>query len=310
MSVLYSVSDLPAHVAPKLRSGVTVEIGGIPIFLRSGNADFCKMIVQRYAGFVNPLASAEYEFEIDLNPPAVPSDEDARVWKRGNLWFFERGDFHAEWDSRTRRGWVRQAPNPYAIDTVLRIVHSLVLAEEGGFLLHAASAICSRRAFIFTGVSGAGKTTISRLAPSNVVVLTDEISYIRRRGEGYQAYGTPFAGELARVGENLSAPFGALYFLEKGPVNRIMPVSDRAAARGLLRNILFFCHDEQLVKRVFDSAFEFVSCVATARLVFTPDERVWRLLDERKIHRAQHCGRLARSRPRNRHHVGHRFHTF
>jgi len=108
--------------------------------------------------------------------------------------------------------------------------------------------------------------------------LTDEISYVRQRPGGYRAYGTPFAGELARVGENLSAPFGALYFLEKGPVNRIEPIDDLAAARALLRNILFFSHDEQLVSRVFDSAFEFVSRVAAGRLFFTPDERVWRLI--------------------------------
>jgi hypothetical protein len=278
MSAISSAAILDFDVIAGPPAGVTVDIGGIPIFLRSDNADFCRMLEQRYAGFVNPFASAEYEFEIDLNPPSPPSDDDARVWKKDTLWFFERGDFHAEWDSRTRRGWVRQAPNPYAIDTVLRIVHSLVLAEEGGFLLHAASAIRSGRSFIFTGVSGAGKTTISRVAPPDVAVLTDEISYIRRRPSGYRAYGTPFAGELARVGENLSAPFGAVYLLEKGPVNCIRPIDDRRAVRALLRNILFFSHDEQLVKRVFDSAFEFVSCVSTARLIFTPDERVWRLI--------------------------------
>ena len=278
MSAIYSATLPESRVVAAPPAGVTVEIGGIPIFLRSSNPEFCGMIEQRYAGFVNPFASAEYEFEIDLNPPAAPSDEDARVWKKDNLWFFERGDFHAEWDSRTRRGWVRQAPNPYAIDTVLRIVHSLVLAEEGGFLLHAASAIRSGQSFLFTGVSGAGKTTISRLAPSDAAVLTDEISYIRRGPGGYRAYGTPFAGELARVGENLSAPFGALYFLVQGPVNKIEPIDDRAATRALLRNILFFSHDEQLVKRVFDSAFEFIAGVTTARLIFTPDERVWRLI--------------------------------
>src|SRR5580658_2446158 len=118
MGALSSAFVLDAHVVARPPAGVTVEIGGIPIFLRSGDADFCTMIEQRYAGFVNPLAAAEYEFEIDLNPPSEPSDEDARVWKQGATWLFERGDFHAEWDARTRRGWVRQAPNPYAIDTV------------------------------------------------------------------------------------------------------------------------------------------------------------------------------------------------
>lgn len=258
--------------------GVTIEIGDIPILLESTDPDFCRMIEQRYAGFLNPAARPAYRFEIDLEPPAEPSDEDARVSKRGRVWLFERGDFRAEWDVSSRRGVVRQSPNPYSADTVLRIVHSLVLAEEGGFLLHAASAVRSGKAFLFTGISGAGKTTISRLAPPDAAVLTDEISYVRPGAGGYRAYGTPFAGELARVGANLTAPVAALYFLEKGPVNRIDPIDKLAAARALLRNILFFAQDEELVKRVFDAALEFVSRVTVARLVFTPDERVWKLI--------------------------------
>jgi len=258
--------------------GVTVEIGGIPILLESSDAEFRGMIEQRYAGFVNPRALPAYRFEIELKSPAAPSDQEARVSKRGRLWLFERGDFRAEWDAESRRGVVRQSPNPYSVDTVLRIVHSLVLADEGGFLLHAASAVRSGRAFLFTGISGAGKTTISRLAPPDADVLTDEISYVRPGARGYRAYGTPFAGELARVGANLSAPVAALYFLEKGPVNRIEPIGRPAAARALLRNILFFAHDEDLVERVFDAALEFVSRVTVGRLVFTPDERAWKLI--------------------------------
>ena len=42
----------------------------------------------------------------------------------------ERGDFRAEWDTERRKGWVRQTANPYSIDCVLRILHSLILAED------------------------------------------------------------------------------------------------------------------------------------------------------------------------------------
>src|SRR5713226_8803249 len=91
-------------------------------------------------------------------------------------WTLQRGDFRAEWDAGTRRGWIRQTLNPYAIDSVLRIVHTLVLAADGGFLLHASSAVRDGRAVLFTGPSGSGKTTIARLAPPDVTLLTDEIS--------------------------------------------------------------------------------------------------------------------------------------
>jgi hypothetical protein len=50
------------------------------------------------------------------------------------LWKLTRGDFYAEWDPSSRRGRIHQSANPYSIDAVLRIVHTLVLAGKDGFL--------------------------------------------------------------------------------------------------------------------------------------------------------------------------------
>ncbi|MGA9811278.1 MAG: hypothetical protein WBQ64_00795, partial [Terriglobales bacterium] len=136
------------------------------------------------------------------------------------------------------------------------------------------------RAFLFSGVSGAGKTTISRLAPPDVTLLTDEVSYVRRSDldGGYRACGTPFAGELARVGENCSAPLESLFFLKQGPKNKIEPMAKPESIRRLMRNILFFAGDAELVENVFQSACEFVERVPVQRLTFTPDCRVWGLI--------------------------------
>jgi hypothetical protein len=264
---------------------VTVEIGGIPILLQPSDPQFCDVLESRYETFAkrnattNEATNSVCNFEIHLDPRGRASDEDARVTRNGSLWNFRRGDFDATWNPRTGQGQITQCPNPYSIDTVLRITHSLVLAEQGGFLLHAASAIRSNRAFLFAGVSGAGKTTMSRLAPADATVLTDEISYIRRTPEkNYVAYGTPFAGELARVGANTSAPLEALYLLVQGPENRIAPISKIDAARAIMRHVLFFAEEKELVAKVFDSVLEFVSRVHVAQLIFTPDARAWELI--------------------------------
>lgn len=260
------------------RAGVTVDIGGIAIRLRSGDADFRSLIEQRYSSFVNPAAPPAYTFDIDLRSPSHVSDSDAIAFTRGSTWIVQRGDFQAEWDIRSRHGVVRQSANPYSLDTVLRITHSLALAAEGGFLLHAASAVRNGRAFVLAGISGAGKTTMSRLAPPDATVLTDEISYLRRDEDGYRAYGTPFAGELARIGANVSAPIDTVFLLEKGQDNRIEAVSEIAAARALLRHLLFFANDGELVTKIFDSVLDFVRRVHVVKLVFTPDARAWELI--------------------------------
>ncbi len=108
--------------------------------------------------------------------------------------------------------------------------------------------------------------------------MTDEISYVRKQGDGYIAYGTPFTGELAKLGENVSAPLAALYLLAQGSENRIDPIPPGEAARSLLANLLFFAEDEELVQSMFHSAFEFVSRVPVSRLTFVPDSRVWELI--------------------------------
>jgi hypothetical protein len=257
---------------------VTIEIGDVPILLRPSDPKFCDVLEERYAGFLNPDSNPACRFEIQLDPKGRPSDEDSRVTRQGDLWSFQRGDFRATWDPGAGRGRIEQCPNPYSIDTVLRITHSLVLAEEGGFLVHAASAIRGGGAYLFAGVSGAGKTTMARLAPPDVTVLTDEISYVRRIGNRYKAYGTPFAGELARVGANTSAPLETLYLLVQGPENRIKAVPKIEAARALMRHVLFFAEEKEMVSRVFDSVLEFVSRVEVAQLVFTPDARAWELI--------------------------------
>ncbi len=270
---------MPSVMAATQKSSVVVAIGGLPIRLRCDNPAFVRQIEERYAGYVSSSNDARFDFEIELAPLGTKSrDEDVRVTWDSGRWLMQRGDFTAEWNPSTACGHIKQTINPFSLDSVLRIVHTLLLAREGGFLVHASSAIRNGRAFLFSGVSGAGKTTMARLAPSDALLLTDEISYVTRKNGRYFAVGTPFFGELARVGENVQAPIEALYLLAKGPENKIEPIAGTDAVAGLLGNILFFARDPEFVKMVFESACDFVNHVPVRRLTFVPDTSVWELI--------------------------------
>ena len=146
---------------------IPIEIGRTQIRIETDNAEFSEMMHRRYGGFMGPQSDNAIDNAISLSIDLVaPSDRDTdlTVSQHDAIWTIERGDFHATYDPRLRRGSVRQSANPWSIDALIRIVHSIELAGNRGFLLHAASAIRNNRAFIFTGPSGAGKTTIPRLA--------------------------------------------------------------------------------------------------------------------------------------------------
>ena len=263
----------------KTDQDVVIEIGGIPIALETNDAGFVTILKGRYGDYMRLGGKSDFKFRVELiEPDSFNPDDDAVVWLEDGEWRLERGDFRARWSPETREGLIRQTPNPYSIDSVLRITHTLLLAKTGGFLLHASSAVRNGKAFLFSGLSEAGKTTIARLAPQDATLLTDEASYVRRLNDQYLAYGTPFAGELGEPGKNVSAPIAAVYLLAKSQENRITKIEPAEATRRLLRNILFFAHDEELVRHVFESACAFVAAVPVYELSFFPDERVWDLI--------------------------------
>ena len=68
------------------------------------------------------------------------------------------------------------------------------------------------------------------------------------------------------------------FLLAQGPQTRVEPVAPAQAARALLRNILFFAADAELVRLVFQSACEFLRQVPVFQLEFAPTPAVWEVI--------------------------------
>ena len=263
-----------------MMSDIVVEIGDYPVRLSVDDPGLLERIRARYTEFITDTPSADpFHFAIQVVPDRTSGTEAIQVTRSNGCWQFERDMFHAEWFPGSRCGSVRQvgayAP---AIDAVLRILHTLLLAPRGGCLLHASSAVRNGSAFVFSGVSGVGKTTLIRLAPPDVTLLTDEISYILPRGDVYRAFGTPFAGDLGRSGANVSAPLKEINMLAQGSTNKRELLSPSKAAAALLRNILFFAVDPEYVRLAFEAACRVASSIPVYRLTFLPTAEVWEMI--------------------------------
>ena len=164
---------------------MVVDIGAMPVLVRTDSPEFLEILENRYGGFVNAAAEPVFEFEVEIVPPGqipgtIDADDDLSVRFEGGRWVLRRGDFHAELDPALQHGH-RQAANPYAIDAAFRIRAFAAARQTRRIAGACRQRRRNGRAFLFAGVSGAGKTTISRLAPPDATLLTDEISYLRRK---------------------------------------------------------------------------------------------------------------------------------
>jgi hypothetical protein len=105
----------------------------------------------------------------------------------------------------------------------------------GGFVIHASGLDDNGRGILFTGYSGAGKSTQAALWSQfpGVVVMNDDRVAVRVEGDGAAVYGTPWAGEMNSP-RNHNAPLSAVFILEQAPENSILRLPNEASAPVLL----------------------------------------------------------------------------
>lgn len=173
-------------------------------------------------------------------------------------------------DYRTVRAWI--LPNlesgqvgwspMHLFNPLIEVCLLSRLSQDGGLLLHAAGLMFNQQGFVFTGPSGAGKSTIAELfARRGAVVLSDERIILRRHGQTFSLYGTPWVGS-GHYAENASAPISALYGINHGQENhRLVPLGSSQAVTLLLQQAFLPHWDRPGLEMTLD----FLSSLATQK---------------------------------------------
>lgn len=162
----------------------------------------------------------------------------------------------------------------YALDSLLRILLTVVLLPRRGFLLHAATVVRGGQAYVFMGPSGAGKSTVASLSPRGSV-LTDEISLLRHTEGAWQAHGTPFWGEFRAAGVNCHFPIAGIYSLEQDSEDRVDPMLAKDMLRAMLPCVLFFTREKRANAALLHILFGLVQRVPCYRLRFRRGTEFW-----------------------------------
>jgi len=106
-----------------------------------------------------------------------------------------------------------------------QLLLSRIFADRNAITLHASGMIINGAGLIFTGKSGAGKSTIATLLKDEGELLCDEFMIIREWKDGFRIHGTWSHGDIPDV-SNSEAPMKALLFLEKSNHNRLEKLTE------------------------------------------------------------------------------------
>ncbi len=186
-------------------------------------------------------------------------------------------------------GVVEEKELAYAnvIENYLRIVSAHKVLGHRGLVLHSAGLVFDDEAYIFSGRSNAGKTTLTRKSYEiGARVLSDDINLVLPGGAGYNAYAVPFTGEFGRTlehdGGKESYPLAGIILLEQGDRLEASAVSESIAVARLLSGCPFVNTDKDESEALFDSVTRLVSKVPVIRLLNRRADKIDDIMNEVK----------------------------
>lgn len=156
------------------------------------------------------------------------------------------------------------------------------LLHFGGLMLHASAVALDGKAYLFSGPSGVGKSTHTRmwkqLFGDAVTVFNDDKPALRRIDGRWYGYGTPWCGKDG-INVNLRVPLAGICFLQRGEENSIRKLAPSEALEELLSQTTYRLNRErmELLLRCLDRLTEDIPIF---RLQNRPDEAAARISHE------------------------------
>jgi hypothetical protein len=173
-----------------------------------------------------------------------------------------------EWDLWIDGAGTGTDPMEYPLDGLILYYLTLI---KGDILIHASGINHSGRGYLFSGISGKGKSTMAKLWDNaGAKVIHDDRLIIRNNGDGYKMYNTP----VYNNDEPSESLLNKIFLIGHGKTNKIIPLSGAAAVSLIMANCIQHNWDPEIVARLLGSVSIMCKSIPAARLLFRPDMSV------------------------------------
>lgn len=224
-------------------------------------------------------SSKQYDFSIVIEDGYGEAFTDYKVEIR------DEGDFR----TYRRADYLIKTVPDYSHATIhvhdkLALKHALmnfysayILHHNWGLLIHSSCAVEEGRAHIFTGRSGAGKSTVARLsAPRDL--LSDEATLVKISTKGITVFNSPFRSELESTGEETPTSLESINLLRQALSNSRNHLKKSDALIDLIDKVFYWVRSPEETKQILYLLKILVEKVSVYELHFRKNETFWELI--------------------------------
>jgi len=158
---------------------------------------------------------------------------------------------------------------------VMELLMVNYLAQGRGGIIHGCAIARQRRGLLFVGESGAGKSTLATMwdKEEGVEVLSDDRTVVRKQGDEFWMYGTPWHGE-AKYGSPQAVRLERIFFLRHGSSHLSKKASDIEAVSKFLTCSFPPYWDPQGMEFSMELFSDLAAQVPCEELTFKPERNV------------------------------------
>lgn len=295
---MHSIEDVRARLArldlPAGSAARELSIGADTIRFEGLSDPFAATLDARWGGYVGPSTSREATITVRV----VRGDGTTWLprWRPGESYRIEADavagplvvrSYHFALGPEVSGAWRLAVeagdaePVGRVLDNAARYLAARLALERGGIALHGAGVRRDGVAWIFTGISGAGKTTASRLsAPAEG--LGDDFAVLMPTGRGWAAAALPFDNSEAAPANPVRGltPVAGVFRLFQAEQHMLERPSGVWAQASILSCTAFPWALPDLADRAGDAVARLAASGLFGHLHFAQDPGFWALLSE------------------------------
>jgi hypothetical protein len=202
---------------------------------------------------------------------------DVEITKLENHISYRRADYLIEVDNEFGYALVSVYDELALKHALMNLYSAFIVHHNWGVLLHSSCAIDNNRAHIFSGQSGAGKSTAARLsAPRDL--LSDEATIVKITSEEITVFNSPFRSEIKSKTIVEPQPLESIQLLNQALQNNRVKLKKSDALIQLLDKVFYWAHSPEETVRIFNLLNKLVETVPVYELYFQKNDRFWELI--------------------------------
>lgn len=173
-----------------------------------------------------------------------------------------------EWDLWIENAGCETDPLDYPLDGLILYYLTAINAD---IMIHSSGVYYNGHGYLFSGISGKGKTTMAMIWDSiGAQIIHDDRIIIRNNDGLFRMYNTPvYNNDIPR-----NAPINKIFLLDHGDENKVTPLKEASSISQVIANCIQHNYSPDMIARFLGSVSRMCSKIPVANLTFKPDRSI------------------------------------